>query len=52
VDHIFNALAKGLHDTTFPFLPSTGYPVNAIAPEFMRKQVKRVTIEAMRKLKR
>jgi len=25
--------------------------VNAIAPEFMRRQVKRVTIEAMRKLK-
>jgi short-subunit dehydrogenase len=51
VDHIFKSLAKGLHDTTFPFLPSAGYPVNAIAPEFMRRQVKRVTIEAMRKLK-
>ena len=49
VDHIFKSLAKGLHDTTYPFLPSTGYPVNAIAPEFMRKQVKKVTIEAMRK---
>lgn len=49
VDHIFHALAKGLHDTTYPFLPSTGYPVNAVAPEFMRRQVKKVTIEAMRK---
>lgn len=51
VDHIFNSLARGLHDTTYPFLPSTGYPVNAIAPEFMRKQVKKVTLDAMRKLK-
>ena len=51
VDHIFRSLARGLHDTTYPFLPSAGYPVNAIAPEFMRRQVKRVTIEAMRKLK-
>jgi uncharacterized protein len=52
VDHIFNALAKGLHDTTYPFFPSTGYPVNAVAPEFMRKQVKKVTINAMRKLQK
>jgi short-subunit dehydrogenase len=51
VDHIFKSLAKGLHDTTYPFFPAAGYPVNAIAPEFMRRQVKRVTIEAMRKLK-
>jgi short-subunit dehydrogenase len=52
VDHIFNSLAKGLHDTTYPFFPSMGYPVNAVAPEFMRKQVKKVTIEAMRKLQK
>jgi short-subunit dehydrogenase len=51
VDYIFKVLAKGLHDTTYPFLPTTGYLVNAIAPEFMRKQVKKVTIEAMRKSK-
>jgi short-subunit dehydrogenase len=52
VDHIFKALAKGLHDTTFPFFPSTGYPVNAIAPEFMRKQVKKVTLDQMKHLKK
>lgn len=52
VDHIFKALAKGLHDTTYPFLPSTGYPVNAIAPEFMRKQVKKVTLNQMKHLKK
>ena len=52
VDHIFRSLAKGLHDTTFPFLPRAGYPVNAIAPEFMRRQVKKVTLDAMRSLKK
>ena len=52
VDHIFKALKKGLHDTTYPFLPSTGYPVNAIAPEFMRKQVKKVTLDQMKHLKK
>ena len=52
VDHIFKSLAKGLHDTTYPFLPSTGYPVNAIAPEFMRKQVKKVTLDQMKHLKK
>ncbi|HEY6130828.1 MAG TPA: SDR family NAD(P)-dependent oxidoreductase [Halioglobus sp.] len=50
VDHIFKSLAKGLHDTTYPFFPATGYAVNAIAPEFMRRQVKKVTIDAMKKL--
>jgi len=49
VDHIFRILAKGLHDTTYPFFPSTGYPVNAIAPEFMRRQVKKVTLDKMRR---
>jgi hypothetical protein len=52
VDHIFKSLSKGLHDTTYPFLPRAGYPVNAIAPEFMRRQVKKVTIDAMKALKK
>jgi short-subunit dehydrogenase len=52
VDHIFKSLARGLHDTTYPFLPASGYAVNAVAPEFMRKQVKKVTIDAMRKLQK
>lgn len=52
VDHIFKSLKKGLHDTTYPFLPSTGYPVNAVAPEFMRKQVKKVTINHLKQFKK
>lgn len=52
VDHIFKVLAKGLHDTTYPFLPSTGYPVRALAPEFMRKQVKKVTFDKLKAMKK
>jgi short-subunit dehydrogenase len=44
VDHIFKALAKGKHETTYPRFPATAYPVRAIAPEFMRRQVKKVTL--------
>jgi len=44
VEHIFKALAKGKHETTYPVFPATGYAVRAIAPEFMRKQVKKVTL--------
>jgi short-subunit dehydrogenase len=43
VDQIFDALAKGRHDSTFPNLPRMGYVMNAVAPESMRKQLKRVT---------
>ena len=45
VEHIFKALAKGKHETTYPRFPATAYPVRAIAPEFMRKQVKKVTLD-------
>jgi short-subunit dehydrogenase len=44
VEHIFKALAKGKHETTYPLFPATAYPVRAIAPEFMRKQVRKVTL--------
>jgi short-subunit dehydrogenase len=47
VDAIFGALARGRHELTFPRSLAVGYVVKAIAPEFMRRQVKRVTIDAL-----
>jgi len=47
VAHIFRALARGKHETTYPRFPATGYAVRAIAPEFMRRQVKKVTLDAV-----
>jgi short-subunit dehydrogenase len=44
VEHIFKALARGKHETTYPRFPASAYPVRAIAPEFMRRQVKKVTL--------
>jgi len=46
VDAIFEALARGRHELTFPRSLAVGYVVKAVAPEFMRRQVKRVTIDA------
>ena len=46
VRRIFQALARGQHEMTYPRFPAASYPVRAIAPEFMRKQVKRVTLGA------
>ncbi|MDA0704342.1 MAG: SDR family oxidoreductase [Proteobacteria bacterium] len=43
VDAIFVALAKGKRELTFPGGLSAGYVVKALAPEFLRKQVLRVT---------
>jgi short-subunit dehydrogenase len=44
VDKIFKTLAKGKHELTYPWFPRSGYWVRALAPEFMRKQTKRVTL--------
>jgi short-subunit dehydrogenase len=44
VDHIFTTLAKGRHESTYPFTPVAGYAVNALAPAFMRRQMKRATL--------
>ncbi len=46
---IFKALARGKHETTYPGFPATGYVVRALAPELMRRQVKRFTLEAVAK---
>jgi short-subunit dehydrogenase len=47
VDAIFEALARGRHELTFPRWLAVGYVVKAVAPELMRRQVKRVTIDAL-----
>jgi hypothetical protein len=49
VDAIFDALAKGKHEITFPRFIAAGYLVRALAPGFMRRNTKRQTIEALAK---
>jgi short-subunit dehydrogenase len=49
VDAITAALAKGKHEITYPGGIAPAYAIQAIAPEFMRKQVKRSTIDALAK---
>ncbi len=48
VDAILGALAKGRRELTFPRAIATGYIVRALAPGFMRRQVKRFTIGALK----
>jgi len=45
VQAIMTALRKGKHEITYPYGIVSGYIVRALAPGFMRKQVKRVTLE-------
>jgi short-subunit dehydrogenase len=52
VDAILDALARGRHELTFPRSLALGYVVKAVAPEFMRRQVKRVTIDAVARERR
>jgi len=49
VEAIFKALAKGKHELTYPRGLAVAYVVRAIAPGFMRNQVKRVTLGAIAK---
>lgn len=51
VDAIFKALAKGKREVTYPYGIATAYIVRALAPGFMRKQVRRVTLDAIAKMK-
>lgn len=44
VEAIFNALARGRRELTYPRAIASGYVVRALAPAFMRRQVKRVTL--------
>lgn len=51
VDAIFKALAKGKREVTYPYAIAAGYFVKALAPGFMRRQVRRVTLDAIAKMK-
>jgi len=49
VDAILAALAAGKREITFPRWIATGYWVQALAPNFMRRQVRRNTLDALAK---
>lgn len=44
VDAILRALAKGKHEITYPRWIAVGYLVQALAPGFMRNQLRRLTL--------
>jgi short-subunit dehydrogenase len=47
VEAVMRALARGRRELTWPRAIAAGYWVQALAPGFMRRQVKRVTIDAV-----
>jgi short-subunit dehydrogenase len=47
VDAVMHALARGRHELTYPRAIAAGYWVQALAPGFMRRQIKRVTLDAV-----
>jgi short-subunit dehydrogenase len=49
VDAIMNALAQGRREITVPKRFAAAYAVRAIAPGFMRRSVKRSTLDALKK---
>ena len=49
VDAIMKALAAGKHELTYPRPIAAGYVTKALAPGFMRRNVKRTTIDAVRR---
>jgi short-subunit dehydrogenase len=49
VEAIVRALARGRHELTWPRAIAAGYAVQALFPGFMRRQVKRATLEAVEK---
>lgn len=49
INAIMRALARGKHEITVPSVMAAGYVIRAIAPEFMRRRVKRTTIKALAK---
>jgi hypothetical protein len=49
VDAIMKALTAGKHELTYPRGIAAGYAVQGLAPRFMRRQVKRTTIDAVAK---
>ena len=51
VDAIVSALARGKRELTFPGWIASGYLVQALAPGFMRRQIRRSTIDAVDRAK-
>lgn len=49
VEAIFRALAKGRREITYPRWIAAGYVVQALLPGFMRRQVRRTTLDAVPK---
>ena len=49
---IFRALERGKTELTYPRGIAAGYVVKALAPGFMRRQVKRTTLDAVAKARR
>ncbi|MDJ0852454.1 MAG: SDR family NAD(P)-dependent oxidoreductase [Myxococcota bacterium] len=47
VEAVVRALARGRHEVTHPRAIGVGYVVQALAPGFMRRQVRRATIDAV-----
>lgn len=52
VDAVFGALARGRRELTYPRGIAAGYWVQALAPGFMRRQVKRSTLGAVARRRR
>ena len=52
VDAIVAALRRGRHELTHPRAIAAGYVVQAVAPGFMRREVKRRTIDAVARRQR
>jgi uncharacterized protein len=52
VDAIFDALAKGKFELTFPRFIATGYVVRALAPGLMRRGTKQRTLDALAKVEK
>jgi short-subunit dehydrogenase len=52
VDAILVALAHGRRELTYPRAIAVGYRVQALAPGFMRRQVKRATLDAVARRRR
>jgi len=49
VDAIMQALASGRHELTYPRAIAAAYVTKAIAPGFMRRNLKRTTLDAIKK---
>jgi short-subunit dehydrogenase len=49
VEAVVDALARGKREITVPRMIAAGYVARALAPEFMRRNTRRTTIDAVAK---